>query len=496
MLRSMVILFVATVGAVFAQPGTLDVAVDQSPVGLDPHVSTAFATFAVIDQIYEDLVELNADLQIEPALAESWQVSDDGLTYTFQLRSGVTFHNGRGLTAADVVYSFDRLMAEETGSPFASRFTQVGSAEATDELTVVFHMNAPFAPFLSNLTDLAIVPGEVVEENGNLQQVAVGTGPFMLEEWIPDTSLLLVANPSYYRQGEPGVEALMYHIVPEATARAAGLRSGTFDFLPDVDAATAQTLSRAPNIEMQQTDDLAYALLGLNVEREPLGDARVRRAINMAVDREDVVDAVYFGDAVPAGPLSPALRDWAVPVEQFDCYGAGADAARDLLAEAGYGDGFEMEILTFSRIQAVVDMAQVMQAQLQEVGIDAPINVEEFGTFVQDWTNSNFDSFASRNGGTVDPDGYLYRTFHSSGSTNVFNYSNPEVDELLERGQVTVDQGERQQIYRELQQILACEGPIVHAVYGTLFSAMRDNVEGFQQIPTRGLRYLRNVTLR
>ncbi|MEX2542126.1 MAG: ABC transporter substrate-binding protein [Trueperaceae bacterium] len=495
MRRWVIALLLTTGGIVAAQSGTLDIAVDQSPVGLDPHVATAFATFAIIDQVYEDLVELNADLQLEPALAESWEVSDDGLAYTFQLRSGVKFHNGRELTADDVVYSFDRVMAEDTGSPFASRFSQVESAEATGDLTVVFHMNAPFAPFLSNLTDLAIVPREVVEEHGNLQQVAVGTGPFVFDEWVPDTSVLLTANPDYYRDGEPGVQALLFHIVPEATARAAGLRSGTYDFLPDVDAITAQTLARSPTVEMLQTDDLAYALLGLNLERGPLGDPRVRRAINMATDRGEVVDAVYFGDAVAAGPLSPALKDWAVPVEEFACYDTDPDAARDLLAEAGYGDGFQMEILTFSRIKAITDMAQVLQAQYADVGIDASINIEEFGTFVQDWSNSNFDSFASRNGGTVDPDGYLFRTFHSGGSTNVFNYDNPEVDELLERGQVTVDQAERQEIYREVQQILACEGPIVHVAYATLFSAMRDNVEGFQQIPTRSLRYLRNVTV-
>jgi peptide/nickel transport system substrate-binding protein len=491
-LLALLIVFAATAAA---RSGTLDIAVDQSPVGLDPHIATAFATFAVIDQIYDDLVELNSDLQLEPALAKSWEVSDDGLTYTFELRPDAKFHNGRELTAEDVVYSFERIMAEETGSPFASRFSQVESAEATGEHTVVFHMNSQFAPFLSNLTDLAIVPKEVVEEHGNLQRVAVGTGPFMLQEWIPDTSILLKANPDYYREGQPGVEALKYHIVPEATARAAGLRSGTYDLLPDVDAITAQTLQRASNVEMLQSDDLAYALLGLNVERAPLDDARVRRAINMAIDRDEVIQAVYFGDAVPAGPLSPALKDWALPVEEFSCYGADAEAARELLAEAGRADGFEMEILTFSRIKAVTDMAQVLQAQLAEAGIDAPINIEEFGTFVQDWKNSNFDSFASRNGGTVDPDGYLYRTFHSTGSTNVFNYNNPKVDALLERGQVTVDQAERKEIYDELQRILACEGPIVHVVYGTLFSAMRDNVDGFQQIPTRSLRYLRNVTI-
>ena len=494
-LTVIILLAAAALGSAFAQDGTLELAVDQSPVGLDPHLATAFSTFAVIGQIYDGLVELDADLQLEPALAESWEVSDDGLTYTFKLRPDIQFHNGRPVTSQDIIYSFDRIMAEETGSPIASRFTEVESVEAPDDQTVVFHLKAPFAPLLSSLVDLTVVPQEVVAEHGDLQQVAVGTGPFMLEEWVPDTYLLLKANPNYYREGQPGVAALKYNIVPEASTRAAGLRSGTYHLLPSVDPATAEILRDAPNITLLETQDMAYGLLGMNVNRPPLGDPKVRRAINMAINRDEIVDAVYFGNAVPGGPLSPALTNWALSTDEYDCYGADPEAAKALLAEAGHEDGFDLEILTFGTITEVSDMAQVLQAQLQDVGINASVNIEEFGNFVQDWKNSDFDTFASRNGGNVDPDGYLYRTFRSGGSTNVFGYSNPEVDALLEEGRTTVDYEERYDIYAELQRKLACEGPIAHVVYGTLFSAYGDNVEGFRQIPTGDLRYLRNVTL-
>lgn len=496
MRKRLALLFAALLAcSALAQSGTLEIAVDQSPVGLDPHIATAFSTFVVIGQIYDGLVELNAELGIEPALAESWTVSDDGLTYTFTLREGVTFHNGRPLTGADVVYSFERIMAEATGSPLASRFTQVASVSALDPRTVVFTLKAPFAPFLANLVSLTVVPQEVVEANGNLQQVAVGTGPFVLQEWVPDTYLLLTANPDYYRPGEPGLAALRYNIVPEASTRAAGLRSGAYHFLPDVDPATAETLRGARNITLLGTQDLAYSLLGLNVTREPLGDPRVREAINLAINRDEIVEAVYFGNAVPGGPLSPGLRDWALPVSEYPCYAADPEAARALLADAGYPNGFDLEIITFGTIRVVADAAQVLQAQLQEAGINATVNIQEFGTFVQNWRNSDFDAFVSLNAGTPDPDGYLYRTFYTGGSTNVFKYSDPEVDALLDAGQTTVDAAARYEIYAELQRKLACHGPIVHIAYGTLFSAHRDNVVGFMQMPTRGLRYLRNVTL-
>jgi peptide/nickel transport system substrate-binding protein len=481
---------------VAAQAQTLEIAVDQSPVGLDPHIATAFSTFAIVGQIYDALVEINPELQIEPALAASWEISDDGLSYTFTLRDDVTFHNGRAMTAEDVVYSYERLVAEETGSPLASRFEQVAGVEAIDDHTVVFTLSSAFAPFLSNLTNLTVIPQEVVEEHGNLQQVAVGTGPFMLEEWVPDTYILLRANPDYYREGQPGVEALRYHIVPEAATRAAGLRTGTYHFLPEVDPATAETLQGTANITLLSTQDLAYSLLGFNVTREPLDDPRIREAINLAIDRDEIVDAVYFGHAVPGGPLSPALSDWAVGTDTFDCYQADPEAARSLLAEAGYPDGFDLEVITFGTRRDVSDLAQVLQAQLQDVGINVTLDVQEFGTFVQNWGDSEFDAFVSLNGGSIDPDGYFYRTFRTGGSTNVYQYSDEDVDRLLQEGQTTTDQQERYDIYARLQEQLACEGPVAHIAYGTLFTAHRDNLQGFEQIPTRSLRFLRNVTLR
>ncbi len=499
-MRSLKLLLIAAVmllGTAFAQQGRLELAVDQSPVGLDPHVVTAFSSFAVIGQIYDGLLELNAGLALEPALATSWTVSDDGLTYVFQIRDGVKFHNGRAMNAEDVVYSFDRIMDTETGSPSASRFTEVASLVASGPLEVTFTLSAPFAPFLSNLPNLTVVPSEVVEANdGSLQRVAVGTGPFMLKEIVPDTSVLLAANPDYYRPGEPKVAEIRYTVIPEASTRAAGMRTGSYHIIPDVDPATAETLKNVRGVELMAVQDLAYTLLGLNVTRAPFDDPRVREAINYAIDREEIVEAVYFGNAVPGGPLSPGLEEWAAPVDDFACYAPNPEKAKELLAEAGYPNGFDADLITFGTIQVVSDAAQVVQAQLAAVGIRFDLNVAEFGAFVQAWSNSDFDAFVSLNGGSTDPDGYLYRTFVTDGPTNVFKFSDLAVDELLQLGRTTTDQAERVNIYDHLQKRLACTGPIAHLAYGTLFSAVSDKVSGFQQLPTRGLRYLREVELR
>ena len=493
--RILTLALAALVGLGLAQGGTLELAVDSSPAGLDPHIITAFASIAITGQIYDSLLEVNADLQLEPALATGYTVSPDGLTYTFTLREGVTFHNGRPFTADDVVYSFERLMDTDTGSPYASRFAQVESVVALDELTVVFNLAGPFAPFLYNSVSLAIVPREVVEEHGNLQQVAVGTGPFMLAEVVPDTYILLEANPNYYRDGEPGVAALRYNVVPEASTRAAGLRTGAYHLIPDVDPATAQTLGNVAGITLLGVQELSYTLIGMNTTRPPFDDPRVRRALNLALDRDEIVEAVYFGNAAPGGPLSPALTDWALPVSEYACYAADPVAAKALLAEAGYPDGVDFEIVTLGSMRVIVDVAQVAQAQLAAAGFRATVTVEELGGFVQRWRNSDFDTFASLNGGTVDPDGYLDRTFRTGGATNVFQYANPAVDTLLTAGQRATDFATRQGIYADLQRALACDGPIAHVAYATLFTAHRDEVAGFVQSPTRSLRYLRKVTL-
>jgi len=203
-----------------------------------------------------------------------------------------------------------------------------------------------------------------------------------------------------------------------------------------------------------------------------------------------------FEYAASDGALSPGLLAWANYTISFACYDTNLDRARELLAEAGYPNGFETSILTFGTIQVVSDVAQVVQAQLRQVGIDVDVNIAEFGAFVQGWRNSDFDMFVSLNGGSSDPDGYLHRTFVTGGSTNVFLFSDPAVDELLNLGRTTSDMAERVNIYDHLQKRLACTGPISHIAYGTLFSAVSDDVEGFQQLPTRSLRYLREVTLR
>jgi len=468
----------------------LEVATDASPVGLDPHVATAFSTSLVNGNIYEGLTAIDKDLRVVPAVAESWSVSSDGKVYTFKIRKGGTFHNGKPITAADVVYSFERLLKKETGSPYASRFTLVKSVSTVAD-DVVVELTDPSAPFLSQLIVLAIVPAN----HGDLQREANGTGPFKLTQWVPDTYLQLAKHDGYWDKGLPKLAGLKINIVPEASTRQVGISTGIYQFMPSLDASTAVALKGNSAIRMLETRDLAYSLVGFNTTIAPFDKPAVREAFNLAVDRAKVVQAAYFGHAVPGGPLSPALTEWATPTSQFSCYTPDANKAKALLKEAGFSGDVPVTLKVLGSIQTVRDVAQVVQAQLNAAGFKATLEIQEQGKFIQDWRNSNFEAFVSQNGGSPDPDDYFYRTFRTGGSTNVFKYSNPALDKLLDDARTMQDKGKRQAAYKEAQDILACRGPISHLAYATLFTAVRNNVQGYELIATRSTRYLRETSL-
>jgi peptide/nickel transport system substrate-binding protein len=235
-------------------------------------------------------------------------------------------------------------------------------------------------------------------------------------------------------------------------------------------------------------------VIGLNASRAPFDDARVREAVNYALDRPAIIDAALFGAGVPAGPISPVLKAWARPVADFPCYRHDSQKARALLEEAGYAKGVKLVLRVLASRQDIKDIAQVVQAELADIGIEAELANEETGQFVQDWRNGNFDLFASANAGGADPDEFLYRTFHTGGSTNVFKYSDTAVDRDLDEARRLSDAADRKAIYDRLQMKLACSGPIVAIAYGTLFSAARAELKGYEIMANRSLVSLRDAS--
>lgn len=489
-------LLLGAVLASSASAATLEVAIDSSPAGLDPHLITAFNSVIIVqDTIYEGLTRIEKDLSVAPGLAESWSVSDDGLAYTFRLTEGILFHDGSKLDAADVTASIERVQNEETGSPLASRVSPITNVEAIDSLTVKLTLGAPFAAILSSLSGIAIVPSELANDLESLQKLPVGTGPFRFDEWQPNSHISLIRFFNYRNPGEPLVDEVKVNFVPESATRQVGIGSGEYHLLPGIDPATALQLQATPNVDVQQTRDMSYTLLGMNTSRPPLDNPAVRQAINTLLDRQEIIDGALFGAGVPAGPLSPALETWALDTNEYACYERDVDAASALLKDAGVSTPLKLSILVLPR-QDARDIAQVIQQQLAEGDIEVELLNKEIGEFVQDWKNSDFDLFVSANGGSPDPDEYFYRTFRSEGSTNVFKYSDTEVDQWLDEGRQLTDPAARKSVYDNVQKKLACEGPIAHIAYSNLSTAVHDSVGGFEILATGRLASLRSVSLK
>lgn len=473
-------------------PPVLEIATDQSPVGLDPHVATSFATQLITSTIYEGLTAIDDNLRVVPALAASWTVSDDGRSWRFVLRDNAVFHNGRAVSPEDVIASIARVRDPKTGSPYASRFAGITAAEPDGAKAVRIKLAEPSAPFLSQLAALVIVPPEAVAD---LARKPVGTGAFKFREWVPDTYIALERNAGYWAAGLPALPGLKFDIVPEASTRQLGIQGGSYRMLPSLDAATATALAGQSRVKILQVQDLAYSLIGLNTTRPPFDKPEVREAVNFAIDRGQLVEAAYFGKAAPGGPLSPALTDWTLPVSAFPCYTPDAARARKLLTDAGLTLPVKVTLNVLGSLQTVVDVAQVVQAQMNKAGFEVTLAVQEQGKFIQDWRAGNFQAFASLNGGGPDPDDYFGRTFATGGATNVFKYSNSQLDTLLTQARASGDPAARKRMYDEAQRILACQGPAVHLAYGTQFTAVRSDVQGFAPNPTRSLRSLRKTRI-
>jgi peptide/nickel transport system substrate-binding protein len=462
-----------------ARSGELVIGKGQEAVGFDPAIVTAQSSFDLISIVYERLVEFDEAGQPQPMLAESWENPDD-LTYTFTLRQGVTFHNGKALTAKDVKYTFDRIRDEATASPRVAQFNSVDEIEATDDRTVTFHLNAPYGPFLATLATgfSSIVPAD---ESLDLQATMVGTGPFMLDTWKQDTETVLVANTAYWLPEEPVLGTLRYRIMPEESARLAAIRTGEIQLTAIADPLTVESAQQSEGVQVLEQDTTDYYLLGFNCAEPPFDDVKVRQALSLAIDRQAIVDAVFFGRGQVTGPIVPTLGDWAQPVEQLPNYTVDRDKAKALLEEVGASD-LSFKILVGSLYQEFQSIALVIQDQLAEIGVTVELEPVEWGTFIDRWIARDFQSFVSYNSGGNDPDGALYSAFITGGGTNAFQFSDEEVDRLLESGRTTTSTEDRKSIYQNLEVALAEEAPVVFICTRVGFFALRNDVHGF--LPT------------
>ena len=500
-----------TATAVVAQtpPGVLVVGQIAEPKSLDPHAVTAVNDFRILMNVYDGLVRYkDSTLEVEPSLATSWTISEDGTEYTFELREGVTFHDGTPFDAAAVEFNFDRMLDEEhpyhdTGPfPLSFFFSSVQDVTAVDADTVTFKLDAPYAPFLSNLaypTGLIVSPEAVKAGGADFGRNPVGTGPFKFAEWESNAKVVVTRNEDYW-DGASGLEAVIFRPITDANTRVAEMLAGGIDVMVEIPPDSVANFDGNGFTLHEQAGPHLWFLI-LNAKEGPFADKRARQAINYAIDKTALVEQILQGTAeVASGPTPPAFA-WAYN-EALEPYPYDPDKAKALLEESGHAGAS----LTFyvteggSGMLDPVPMGAAIQADLAKVGLDVKIETYEWNTFLGQ-VNPGLEGkadMAQMAWMTNDPDTLPYLALRTeawpdNGGFNSGYYSNPEVDELLESARSATDQAERAKLYQAMQEIVYEDAPWAFIANWKQNAATSETVGGFKLQPSFFL-LLKDVT--
>lgn len=482
-------------------PNVLIVGQIAEPQSLDPQVSTAVNDFRILVNIYDGLVRYaDGTLEVEPALATDWTISDDGLTYTFNLREGVTFHDGTPFNAEAVKFNFDRMLDEDhpyydTGPfPLSFNFSAVDSVNVIDEHTVEFVLTEPFAPFLSNLaypTGLIVSPQGVMDNVDDYGRNPSGTGPYRFVEWQSNTRVVVEANPDYW-DGAPALEAVVFRPITDANTRVAEMLSGGIDVMVEVPPDNVSQFEEDSAFEVYEQAGPHVWYVMLNAQYGPFADKLVRQAANYAVNKDALVNDILQGTAtVSDSPIAPAFN-WAYN-EDLEPYPYDPDMAEQLLSEAGV-DNPEVTFYVTEGGSGMLDpitMGTAIQADLEAVGFDVTIETYEWNTFlgiVNPGLGEDVD-MAEMAWMTNDPDVLPFLTLRTNawpeaGGFNSSYYSNEEVDELLEAARVETDIEARGDLYKQMQEIVYEDAPWIFVANWQQNAVTTEAVEGFSLQPS------------
>jgi len=462
--------------------GSITIAQELDPVSLDPHKSSNFSAVQGFEHVYESLTQYDEKLNVQPALAERWDVSSDGTQYTFFLRKDVKWHDGKEFTAADVKYWHERMMAKETVAPYKNWFDMIERIEVVDKNTARAILGKPYPPLLA--TFAALRGGAIVQEGAaekmNLATAAIGTGPWKLAEYVPQSHLKYAKNKDYWNKELPYLDEMTMKITVDEDARVAALRAGQVDY-GFFSQEGADRLKPDKSITVVESPKAWLTVAQVNTSRKPFDDVRVRQALRLALDPKEIIQKAVSGAAAPSGPVPTGHTDWFIKPEDLKYQKPDYEKAKALLAEAGHPN-LKFTILSSPQYPEFVSTALVMQDAFKKIGVDAEVQQLEWGTFVKQVNAPNFDYDVEITARTFypDPDHYMFPYFHSKGVNNPNqSYANSKVDELLEKGRAVADPAQRHQAYFELQKVLEDELPHFWFYSGISIEAVRNYVKGY-----------------
>lgn len=477
----------ATVG------GDMVVGITVDPDTLFPWKATQFQAFRMLENVYDTLTAFDADLNVVPGLAESWEVSADGLAITFNLRQGVKFADGSDLDSGDVKYSYEAIQDEANAAVARATLNGVTSIDTPDANTVVLNLATADVGLLANLTtiNLAIVSSDDNEEK--LSTTTNGTGPFVLESRTAGQNVVLARNPNYWGDATP-LDTLEFRVLPDEAAIAAAMSAGNVQLAVFSDPITARTITG--DVTVRTTPQLSYHALMLNARNGSMTDKNVRLAVSCAIDRQAVLDTALLGEGSITGPItSPAF---ASDPSARPCPERDLAKAAEYLAASGNAGGLEMDAIVAQGLYAgAVEIAQAVAAQLAEANITLNLEVLESGTYIDRWIAGDFESAIALNGGRPDPDGMYGRYFPSTGNLNqVSGYSSDSMDQLFADGKVESDPAARKAIYAAVSKELEDNAVWVWMFSGYTYTATADSITGFVPMTTGSWQYLRTSGLK
>jgi len=482
--------------------GTFNYPMSADPEHLDPWRSTTVATRRILVNVYEGLTTLDGrTAEVVPALATGWDISEDGLTYTFHLRQGVLFHDVAGVTyedremkAEDVEWSFLRYLSEDTSVSqhpeyliglqgaeeyLAGEADGVSGMRVVDDYTIELTLKAPNHRFLMDLINAYVVPREALEALGpDLSNRPVGTGPFVFDHWNRDDELVLRANPEYWEEGYPIIDGVRFVNVPEATTELLMYREGDLDILLNFPTGQLNSLKAEFADQYHEQPGLNVRYWGFKMDEPPFADnLALRQAFNHAIDRELIWDVLMEGARVPAtlGVLPPDI-----PGSDVEGYAYDPERAKELLAEAGYPNGEGLEPITLYYFATADDAPNVaFQDMLAQVGVQIVLQKEDTSTY---WTHiGEPDVKLFLSGWSADlADASEVLDFLFAHGRDDTHYDNPEVNALLDQARATADPDERNAIYRQAHELIMADAPWIPSGYSKISYLLRPGVEDFQ----------------
>lgn len=478
------------------------IAIGAEAENLDPLKMMSAPAATVAEHMVQTLVYLAEDGTLEPSLAESWEPTEEGDGWLLNLREGVTFHDGEPFNAEAVKYNLDRFMAKgdfegEEAAVFAFLLGKITEVEVIDDYIVKLHLEEVFAPIISHLSHSFIgmhsPPSLEALGAGDYVEAPVGTGPFKFVQWDRGEKIVMEKNEDYWGT-VPELDTVTFKFVPEGGSRVIMLETGEVHAIMAVPPAEIDRLEGEADIDVVFEDSVRVIYVGFNLEQEPFDDVRVRQALNYAINKEAIIQTQFQGvSSVSTAPIVPAIFGY----KEVGPYGYDPDRARELLADAGYEDGFDMEFYhPTGRYPQDDAVAEAVQAMLADVGINASLTTYDWGTYLDTVIvppeQSEHDTYMLGWGTvTLDADYGLYALFHSGEwpplGNNVSYYANDQVDALLEEARVTPDRGVREGLYHEAIETIWNDAPWIFLYNEGQVNAVRSNVKGLIHHPLENI---------